>query len=91
MVNYLRHGLSKIGLSVRSARERISSQGCGGWTGLGVFLDDAEISSLGWGIGFQYMMVAYPHMRSGLIIMTNTNSGIHQLKGIGEVYDSYVR
>ena len=85
-------GQSNIGLSASTAREVISSQGCRGETGLGVFLDGAEISSLGWGIGFQCMMVAYPYMQRGLIIMTNANSGVHQLKGIiGEIYDSYIR
>ncbi|MFS0764441.1 hypothetical protein [Peribacillus phoenicis] len=57
-------------------------------------LDDSkgelEISSLGWGVGFQCMMVAYPYLEIGLVIMTNTDLGVHQLKGIiGEIYDSY--
>jgi CubicO group peptidase (beta-lactamase class C family) len=86
-------GQSKIGLSEMKAKEMISSQGSSKWTGLGVFLDgpgkELEISSLGWGIGYQSMMVAHPQLESGLIIMTNTDTGIHQLKGmIGEVYDS---
>jgi CubicO group peptidase (beta-lactamase class C family) len=50
---------------------------------------ELEISSLGWGVGFQCMMVAYPYLETGLVIMTNTDLGVHQLKGIiGEVYHS---
>jgi CubicO group peptidase (beta-lactamase class C family) len=86
-------GKSKIGLSVSKAKEMINSQGCKEWTGLGVFLDgserELEISSLGWGVGFQCMMVAYPYLETGLVIMTNTDLGVHQLNGIiGEVYHS---
>jgi CubicO group peptidase (beta-lactamase class C family) len=86
-------GKSKIGISVEKALEMISSQGCKDWTGLGVFLDGSgkniEISSLGWGVGFQCMMVAYPHLGTGFVIMTNTDLGVHQLKGIiGEIYHS---
>jgi CubicO group peptidase (beta-lactamase class C family) len=86
-------GQSKIGLTDVKAREMIRSQGCKEWAGLGVFLDGAEeeleISSLGWGIGYQSMIAAYPHLGNGLVIMTNTDTGLHQLKGlIGEVYHS---
>jgi CubicO group peptidase (beta-lactamase class C family) len=84
---------SKIGISANKVNEMINSQGCKSWTGLGVFLDgsekEIEISSLGWGLGFQCMMVAYPHLGNGFIIMTNTDLGVHQLKGIiGEIYHS---
>ncbi|OIK09014.1 serine hydrolase domain-containing protein [Bacillus sp. MUM 13] len=84
---------SKIGISANKVKEMINSQGCKSWTGLGVFLDgsekEIEISSLGWGLGFQCMMAAYPHLGNGIIIMTNTDLGAHQLKGIiGEVYHS---
>lgn len=86
-------GQSKIGLTDVKADEMIRSQGCKEWAGLGVFLDGAEeeleISSLGWGIGCQSMVAAYPHLGKGLIIMTNTDTGLHQMKGlIGEVYHS---
>ncbi|PPA69544.1 serine hydrolase domain-containing protein [Jeotgalibacillus proteolyticus] len=84
---------SRIGISAANAHEMISEQGSKSWTGLGVFLDgsnkELQISSLGWGVGFQSMMLAYPQLGSGLIIMTNTDSGVHQLKGIiGEIYHS---
>ncbi|MFJ8066838.1 serine hydrolase domain-containing protein [Psychrobacillus sp. NPDC096426] len=86
-------GQSTIGLSARKAKEMISPQGGREWTGLGLFLDgsgqEIEISSLGWGVGFQCMMVAYPYLRKGVVIMTNTDLGIHQLEGIiGEIYNS---
>lgn len=84
---------SKLGLSDSKAKDIISPQYSKSWTGLGVFLDDSEkeleISSLGWGVGFQCMMVGYPSLGNGLIIMTNTDLGVHQLKGIiGEIYHS---
>ena len=58
-----------------------------------MFLDgsekEIEVSSLGWGVGFQCMMVAYPYLGKGAIIMTNTDLGVHQLKGmIGEIYST---
>ncbi|SMF90872.1 CubicO group peptidase, beta-lactamase class C family [Paenibacillus uliginis N3/975] len=84
---------SKLGLSVNKMKELITSQGCKEWTGLGVFLDGSQhelkISSLGWGVGFQCMMVAYPYLEKGAVIMTNTDLGVHQLKGIiGEIFNS---
>jgi CubicO group peptidase (beta-lactamase class C family) len=88
-------GESKLSLSRNKALEVITPQGCKEWTGLGVFLDKneegLEISSLGWGVGFQCMMVAYPHLESGLVVMTNTDLGVHQLKGIiGDIYKAYL-
>ncbi|MGD6855852.1 serine hydrolase domain-containing protein [Bacillus infantis] len=86
------NGESKIGLSAEKAKEIIQQQGKD-WAGLGVFLDgsekELEISSLGWGVGFQCMMAAYPYKGTGLVIMMNTDSGVHQMKGIiGEIYRS---
>ncbi|SFE99864.1 CubicO group peptidase, beta-lactamase class C family [Paenibacillus algorifonticola] len=81
---------SKIGLSASYAKELITPQGVKEWTGLGLFLDhskqELEISSLGWGVGFQCMLVAFPYSGTGAVIMTNTDLGVHQLKGIiGEI------
>jgi len=86
-------GKSKLGLSINSVKELFNSKGCKGWNGLGMFLDgsekEIEVSSLGWGVGFQCMMVAFPYLGKGAIIMTNTDLGVHQLKGIiGEIYSS---
>ncbi|MGM0751371.1 MAG: serine hydrolase domain-containing protein [Bacillota bacterium] len=88
-------GKSKLKISSSKAAEMINPQGGKEWTGLGVFLDKndkgIEISSLGWGVGFQCMMVAYPQLDSGLVIMTNTDLGVHQLKGvIGDVYKAFL-
>ncbi|GKU77536.1 serine hydrolase [Paenibacillus sp. L3-i20] len=84
-------GNSRIGLSVHTAKEWMSPQLGKAWTGLGIFLDNTEqaleVSSLGWGVGFQCMLVAYPHLGTGAVIMTNTDSAVHQLEGIiGELY-----
>ncbi|MEI4770643.1 serine hydrolase domain-containing protein [Psychrobacillus sp. FJAT-51614] len=86
-------GAGKLGISKRYAEEMISSQGCAKWTGLGLFLDhsrqELEISSLGWGVGFQCMLAAYPDLETGVVIMTNTDLGVHQMNGIiGEIYKS---
>ncbi|MCR8642508.1 beta-lactamase family protein [Paenibacillus sp. N1-5-1-14] len=77
----------------RLAQEMMTPQGCKEWAGLGLFLDhteeESEISSLGWGVGFQCMLVAYPKRESAVILMTNTDLGVHQTKGlIGEVFSS---
>ncbi|WP_449539668.1 serine hydrolase domain-containing protein [Ferdinandcohnia sp. Marseille-Q9671] len=88
-------GESKIGISKSLAKEMITSQRGKSWTGLGVFLEgtgtELEVTALGWGVGFQCMVVAYPHIEKGTIIMTNTELGVHQMKGIiGEIYKSYI-
>lgn len=84
-------GESVLGISASKTEIMISSQGCKEWVGLGVFLEgkeqEIEISSLGWGAGFQCMMVACPYVETGAVIMTNTDLEVHQLKGIiGEIY-----
>ncbi|MCR8847526.1 beta-lactamase family protein [Rossellomorea sp. SC111] len=80
--------------SKNSAKELVVPQFGKEWMGLGVFRDThekgLEVSSLGWGVGFQCMLVAFPNEEAGLVIMTNTDTGVHQLKGlIGEVYRAY--
>ncbi|MGD8189962.1 serine hydrolase domain-containing protein [Brevibacillus ginsengisoli] len=84
------NGKGKLGISPQLCRDMISPQGCSQWTGLGVFLDNSnqelEIYSLGWGVGFQCMLLAYPYVGAGAVIMTNTDLGVHQTKGIiGEI------
>lgn len=86
-------GESKLGISETLAKEMITPQRGKSWTGLGVFLEgsekELEITSLGWGVGFQCMMVVYPHLEKGAVIMTNAELGVHQLEGIiGEIYKS---
>lgn len=83
-------GNGKLKLSQKTVQDMISPQGCSKWTGLGVFLDDSnedlQIYSLGWGVGFQCMIVCYPYRGNGAVIMTNTDLGVHQMEGvIGEV------
>lgn len=37
------------------------------------------------------MLVAYPYLEKGFIVMTNTDLGVHQMKGIiGELYQSFM-
>ncbi|CAM3484250.1 MULTISPECIES: serine hydrolase domain-containing protein [Paenibacillus] len=84
---------SILGISEGKAKEWITPQGGRDWTGLGVFLDgseqEVEISSLGWGVGFQCLLTAKPYQGKGSIIMTNIDSGVHQSKGIiGEILRS---
>ncbi|MGN4613597.1 serine hydrolase domain-containing protein [Bacillus cereus group sp. MYBK71-2] len=86
-------GKGKLKLSQKTVQDMISPQGCSKWTGLGVFLDDSnenlQIYSLGWGVGFQCMMVCYPYRGNGAVIMTNTDLGVHQMEGIiGEVLEA---
>lgn len=86
-------GESKVGISESLAIEMISPQRGKSWTGLGVFIEgsekELEITSLGWGVGFQCMMVAFPYLGKGAVIMTNAELGVHQLEGIiGEIYKS---
>ncbi|WP_404452214.1 beta-lactamase family protein [Virgibacillus necropolis] len=90
------NGKSKLGFSHDMVKEMISPQGGKEWVGLGVFLDGSgkgiDISSLGWGVGFQCMMVANPYLATGAVIMTNTDLGVHQMEGIiGEVYNSMLK
>ncbi|MEH7236858.1 serine hydrolase domain-containing protein [Bacillus sp. JJ1562] len=86
-------GESNIGISASYAKEMISPQRGKKWCGLGVFLNgegtELEMSSLGWGVGFQCMIVAFPHRETGAVIMTNAELGVHQMEGIiGEIYKS---
>ncbi|WP_077617491.1 serine hydrolase domain-containing protein [Bacillus sinesaloumensis] len=87
------NGESEIGISKSLVQEMITPQRGKCWTGLGVFLEgsaeDLEITSMGWGIGFQCMLVAYPNLGKGAVIMTNAELGVHQMDGIiGEIYKS---
>ncbi len=65
------------------------------WLGLGCFLDDTpsglELSSLGWGQGYQSLVSLMPDKSKALVILTNKDSGVHQLKGFcGAVYREWV-
>ncbi|GAB6110074.1 serine hydrolase domain-containing protein [Fusibacter bizertensis] len=87
----LMKGNGKLEIEQSLMLEMVKPQGCKPWSGLGVFLDtvdtNLEMSSFGWGVGFQCMFVGYPKDGTGAIIMTNTDTGVHQLKGfIGELF-----
>lgn len=78
-------------LSAWAVEDMLSGSASNQFIGLGVFLDGEqerrELSSLGWGIGFQSMLVAYPYIGKSLIIMTNAELGVHQMDGlIGDIY-----
>ncbi|MDQ0228715.1 serine hydrolase domain-containing protein [Metabacillus niabensis] len=86
---------SKVGISSSAIKDMISPQKGKGWVGLGVFLagseKEIEIQSLGWGVGFQSMMVAFPYLEKGAVVMTNAELGVHQMEGIiGEIYRTFV-
>jgi CubicO group peptidase (beta-lactamase class C family) len=94
LINALK-GESKIGISKSLAKLMITSQRGKTWAGLGVFLEgsekELEVTSMGWGVGFQCMMFSYPHLEKGAVIMTNTELGVHQLEGIiGDIYRSLI-
>ncbi|MFB5252132.1 serine hydrolase domain-containing protein [Bacillus mycoides] len=83
-------GNGTLELSQKTVQDMISPQGCSKWTGLGVFLEysneELQIYSLGWGVGFQCMMVCNPYRGNGAVIMTNSDLGVHQKEGIiGEI------
>lgn len=60
------------------------------WAAPGGFLEGTdsgvEFSALGWGVGFQSALVMNPGRGAGVVIMTNTDLGVHQSAGlIGEL------
>ncbi len=94
LVREIQHGLvgqSQLGIAKTLYEDMVSPQFETPWAGLGLFLDQTEkgleVSSMGWGIGFQSMVIGYLRDQTTLVVMTNSNLGVHQLKGfIGEVY-----
>lgn len=88
-------GAGKLNISSQLMSEMIKPQGCKTWSGLGVFLDsidsNLEITSFGWGVGYQCMIIGFPFAGDGAVIMTNSDTGMHQLKGlIGEFIKSCI-
>ncbi|MDQ0230145.1 hypothetical protein [Metabacillus malikii] len=87
-------GKSKIGVPQRLAKEMITPQLGKSWSGLGVFIEnkgELKITSMGWGVGFQAMIVAYPDTQIGAVILTNADLGVHQTEGIiGEICSSLI-
>ena len=84
-------GNGRLGIDSDLINEMIRPQHGKEWIGLSLFLDETELGleavSYGWGIGFQCMLVMYPHLRKGAVMLTNSELGVHQLEGfIGELY-----
>ncbi|GIP25884.1 penicillin-binding protein [Paenibacillus sp. J23TS9] len=79
-------GNSRLGISAETADEMIKPQGCFKWTGLGVFLEspdgELEVSSLGWGAGYQCMLITYPKIGRGAVLMMNADPGVHQTQSL---------
>jgi len=84
-------GKGRLGIGADLINEMIRPQYGKEWIGLSLFLDETELGleavSYGWGVGFQCMLVMYPHLRKGAVMLTNSELGVHQLEGfIGELY-----
>ncbi|MDJ0756856.1 MAG: serine hydrolase domain-containing protein [Ardenticatenaceae bacterium] len=89
-------GSGKTRISKNLAKELLTGQECTEWAGLGVFLGGkgtrTRMNSLGWGIGFQCMLAAYPYQGSGVVVMTNSEPGFPQDKALtGEFVQSVER
>lgn len=88
-------GNSKLCLSPLTINEIFTPQREQAWVGLGCFLENTskglEVSSLGWGVGFQSLLAVYPKTNEGIVILTNTEIGVHQMNGlIGEIYRAFI-
>ncbi|WP_169088824.1 serine hydrolase domain-containing protein [Paenibacillus sp. PL91] len=80
-------------LSPALAQKMLTGYGCAQYVGLGVFLSQANgepsMLSKGWGIGYQCMLVAYPRLKCGIVVMTNSEPGKPQEEAlIGEMIRS---
>ncbi len=83
----------KLQICSSLARDMITQQGCAEWAGLGLILNndggELRVESLGWGVGAQCKISAYPYIGSGVVVMTNSEPGCHQDKAlIGELIQS---
>ena len=79
-------GEGKLAVPVALAKQMFNGQGAEPWAGLGVFLDSdmqqLNISSLGWGVGAQSMLLAFFYINAAIVVMINTDLGTHQHKAI---------
>jgi CubicO group peptidase (beta-lactamase class C family) len=81
------------------ARLMLTGSECDEAVGLGVFVPQDEnepyLVSKGWGVGFQSMLLAYPRLQSGIVVMTNSDPGKPQneavigevIRQVGKAYD----
>lgn len=87
------HGLegnSKLGIRKELMEEMISPHGKFEYAGLGVFVtktsEGTQITSQGWGIGFQCMLAAFPETGKGAVVMINSEPGKPQQESlVGEI------
>ncbi|MHC5248447.1 serine hydrolase domain-containing protein [Enterococcus sp. LJL90] len=85
---------SQLGIEKNFYDEMKTAPDYASYAGLGVFLDvvenQIEFSSFGWGQGYQCGLLFYPETAQGLVVMTNKDSGVHQLKGvIGAIFEEW--
>lgn len=85
-------------LTPELAHKMLTSFGCAKQAGLGLFLSQADgeiaLTSKGWGVGYQCMLVAYPRLQCGIVVMTNSEPGKPQeealvgeiIRAVSEVY-----
>lgn len=78
----LHHALSgegALGLAPEHARTMIRGHASTAWAGLGAFVsggaERTRLTSMGWGVGFQCMLRAYPHTGDAVVVMTNCDPG----------------
>ena len=86
-------GTGRLRGSPSLAQEMLMSQGCAEWAGLGVFVGcegtQTRMTSMGWGVGCQYMLAAYSYLGAGVVVMTNSDPGYHQHRALtGEIVRS---
>lgn len=87
------HGLegnSKLGINKELILDMISPQGKFKFAGLGIFVsktnEGRQITSQGWGIGFQCMLTALPETGHGAVVMINFEPGKPQhMSLVGEI------
>lgn len=86
-------GQGKLKISKAIMNEMITPQEHAPWAGLGLFLEGTEternVVSQGWGLGYQCMLKANPYTGDGIVVLTNSDLGVHQNDGIiGEIMRS---
>ncbi len=72
-------GGGTLGLTPEHAVAMVRGQVSTAWAGLGTFVggstERARLTSMGWGVGFQCMLRAYPQSGEAVVVMTNCDPG----------------